>query len=100
MIRRPPRSTLFPYTTLFRSLSLNSVYRFDSPGHYKVHVVTHRVGAGDLRNRQPLGALTSNEVEFNVETMSDAEDAARAAILEEQIRQAGDRRQEIGRAHV
>src|SRR5438552_2506850 len=74
-------------------LSLDSVYRFDSPGHYKVHVVTHRVGAGDLRNRQPLGALTSNEVEFNVETMSDAEDAARAAILEEQIRQAGDRRQ-------
>src|SRR5256885_7477032 len=24
MIRRPPRSTLFPYTTLFRSLSLTS----------------------------------------------------------------------------
>src|SRR2546422_7456470 len=24
MIRRPPRSTLFPYTTLFRSLSLAS----------------------------------------------------------------------------
>src|SRR2546430_13608704 len=23
MIRRPPRSTLFPYTTLFRSLSMN-----------------------------------------------------------------------------
>src|SRR2546426_6249539 len=28
MIRRPPRSTLFPYTTLFRSLGMpnNSVY--------------------------------------------------------------------------
>src|SRR2546426_11000480 len=25
MIRRPPRSTLFPYTTLFRSLSLGTV---------------------------------------------------------------------------
>src|SRR5438552_7200796 len=25
MIRRPPRSTLFPYTTLFRSLSSNRV---------------------------------------------------------------------------
>src|SRR3989442_8808022 len=24
MIRRPPRSTLFPYTTLFRSLALDS----------------------------------------------------------------------------
>src|SRR2546430_12402799 len=28
MIRRPPRSTLFPYTTLFRSL-LNSVFAFN-----------------------------------------------------------------------
>src|SRR5438046_8487937 len=25
MLRRPPRSTLFPYTTLFRSLSWNSI---------------------------------------------------------------------------
>src|SRR5256885_9270172 len=25
MIRRPPRSTLFPYTTLFRSLALHSI---------------------------------------------------------------------------
>src|SRR5258705_6118234 len=28
MIRRPPRSTLFPYTTLFRS---GSMYLYDSP---------------------------------------------------------------------
>src|SRR5688572_33162784 len=27
MIRRPPRSTLFPYTTLFRSWALVSVWR-------------------------------------------------------------------------
>src|SRR3712207_5387387 len=26
MIRRPPRSTLFPYTTLFRSLGLRALY--------------------------------------------------------------------------
>src|SRR2546429_5349062 len=26
MIRRPPRSTLFPYTTLFRSVALNAAY--------------------------------------------------------------------------
>src|SRR3712207_8154949 len=30
MIRRPPRSTLFPYTTLFRSLRLNIVIVFPS----------------------------------------------------------------------
>src|SRR5438876_10640477 len=35
MIRRPPRSTLFPYTTLFRSLSLQG------------HRNWRRVGAGD-----------------------------------------------------
>src|SRR3712207_9072565 len=29
MIRRPPRSTLFPYTTLFRSLELRNHRRHD-----------------------------------------------------------------------
>src|SRR5256885_3642955 len=29
MIRRPPRSTLFPYTTLFRSGNKLSLYRLD-----------------------------------------------------------------------
>src|SRR5438876_10400223 len=29
MLRRPPRSTLFPYTTLFRSLVIGKIDRFD-----------------------------------------------------------------------
>src|SRR5256885_3196390 len=32
MIRRPPRSTLFPYTTLFRSLSRNTTV-YPADGH-------------------------------------------------------------------
>src|SRR5687768_17637665 len=36
MIRRPPRSTLFPYTTLFRSRSENA------PGHPAVGVESGR----------------------------------------------------------
>src|SRR5258708_11996494 len=32
MIRRPPRSTLFPYTTLFRSRDLDRVARRDGEG--------------------------------------------------------------------
>src|SRR2546427_6427205 len=34
MIRRPPRSTLFPYTTLFRSVHLEAAQRVapDDPG--------------------------------------------------------------------
>src|SRR3989442_5549044 len=31
MIRRPPRSTLFPYTTLFRSLVERGQVRLDEP---------------------------------------------------------------------
>src|SRR5262245_65909773 len=32
MIRRPPRSTLFPYTTLFRSRGLRAGDQVDIPG--------------------------------------------------------------------
>src|SRR2546430_12402993 len=40
MIRRPPRSTLFPYTTLFRSARLPGVYEdlFTCP----IHVADHQ----------------------------------------------------------
>src|SRR5690348_17795873 len=31
MIRRPPRSTLFPYTTLFRSMSMRTARLFSTP---------------------------------------------------------------------
>src|SRR5687768_17785247 len=33
MIRRPPRSTLFPYTTLFRSESRPRLHRREAPQH-------------------------------------------------------------------
>src|SRR5207253_10337165 len=41
MIRRPPRSTLFPYTTLFRSLDA----RGGSPGPGGRRIRAHRCGA-------------------------------------------------------
>src|SRR3712207_7130475 len=34
MIRRPPRSTLFPYTTLFRSSSAEPAGRIGRPGRH------------------------------------------------------------------
>src|SRR2546425_3584815 len=44
MIRRPPRSTLFPYTTLFRSprRPVYAVYVLDPVDRRLVHVVTLR----------------------------------------------------------
>src|SRR5260370_2116030 len=54
MIRRPPRSTLFPYTTLFRSLSiggqlsLSAAPRFlpSTAGSRPAHTGTRHRGAG------------------------------------------------------
>src|SRR5258705_14007638 len=54
MIRRPPRSTLFPYTTLFRSL-LEAV-----PRHGGLGVVTRgRRGCEVLRSEEHTSELQS-----------------------------------------
>src|SRR2546422_11184611 len=44
MIRRPPRSTLFPYTTLFRSLALESAAELAASGIFKL--TSHQLFAG------------------------------------------------------
>src|SRR5690349_22888138 len=53
MIRRPPRSTLFPYTTLFRSLRTEPDRRGREP---HLRVVLHTAVA-DRRDREPGRAL-------------------------------------------
>src|SRR2546422_6446612 len=48
MIRRPPRSTLFPYTTLFRSRTPRAVFRgLDEGKAFERHAVLDDGGAGD-----------------------------------------------------
>src|SRR3712207_9165572 len=44
MIRRPPRSTLFPYTTLFRSVGVVLASAFSSIVVYAIELVPGRVG--------------------------------------------------------
>src|SRR5438034_9068915 len=41
MIRRPPRSTLFPYTTLFRSLRAEPAARLDGVVAAEIHRLAH-----------------------------------------------------------
>src|SRR2546430_11293117 len=61
MIRRPPRSTLFPYTTLFRSL-LGTLDRARQLTRHRLHPLVHlrhrehqvllRIGAPPPRDEQ------------------------------------------------
>src|SRR2546422_9912531 len=63
MIRRPPRSTLFPYTTLFRSLSRVGAERCSATGQEEAraslvvvqqHEGDRRRAAAVARERPPL----------------------------------------------
>src|SRR3712207_6997314 len=62
MIRRPPRSTLFPYTTLFRSLPLEVA---QTGGERHLPLVLLLVPVGDRRRlldgAQPVGGAGLEE---------------------------------------
>src|SRR3712207_7004642 len=53
MIRRPPRSTLFPYTTLFRSILAAEGLDRDSPIHDSAWLAAH-VQTRRLQGFKPL----------------------------------------------
>src|SRR3989475_2879803 len=70
MIRRPPRSTLFPYTTLFRSAAADLILFCEEPGDVGR-------GAGDDAARPQFLAQCSGPV-VTVETKVDLAGSARA----------------------
>src|SRR5438034_5952227 len=56
MLRRPPRSTLFPYTTLFRStIALAHVPRPDAPGRAQLGDLLEEVVVDVPEEREPGG---------------------------------------------
>src|SRR2546422_7559571 len=58
MIRRPPRSTLFPYTTLFRSASRNVLVNAVAPGYIDTELT--RAITGDAREDRKSTRLNSS----------------------------------------
>src|SRR5256886_15187428 len=57
MIRRPPRSTLFPYTTLFRSLVVgDTLYVTSSFGPKHIFAVDARTGELRWRHDREIAA--------------------------------------------
>src|SRR3712207_7615020 len=69
MIRRPPRSTLFPYTTLFRSGRLGGGQVRELPGHVLLgpHLVSPDLVAHDGRvvERRPVEHLDRKSTRLN-----------------------------------
>src|SRR2546422_1547520 len=61
MIRRPPRSTLFPYTTLFRSELHELDYWLSSGAIHHVHVmkVAHHGSPNGTRSEEHTSELQS-----------------------------------------
>src|SRR3712207_7163829 len=58
MIRRPPRSTLFPYTTLFRSPWLYRIARNRSLNHLRKHTA---IGVDSMDVHMGNGGQTTAE---------------------------------------
>src|SRR5690242_21065835 len=59
MIRRPPRSTLFPYTTLFRSVELSKRSLTDAnPVYQNLQEDLLRTSADAESNAEPVGILS------------------------------------------
>src|SRR3712207_9112511 len=89
MIRRPPRSTLFPYTTLFRSLEVHLV---DLDAHLESHVLLRvevprarvaddlAVGRLDEERALPEGLRQGLEAERGEEALAVADELPRVGV--------------------
>src|SRR3989442_15294109 len=102
MIRRPPRSTLFPYTTLFRSRSnrdgdrnMARVAGVDLPREKRGEIaVTYIYGIG---KPTAISILKKANVDGNkrVKAWTDEETARVREIIERELKVEGDLRREI-----
>src|SRR2546426_5485608 len=67
MIRRPPRSTLFPYTTLFRSLVHDVLYRQLEARLTGAHTAKQHLGepVGEVRALEGWDAIDRKSTRLN-----------------------------------
>src|SRR5437764_11841639 len=59
MLRRPPLSTLFPYTTLFRSLHLGARFRHDDEGLLRIRAQPLADRQASVRSEEHTSELQS-----------------------------------------
>src|SRR3712207_7796689 len=69
MIRRPPRSTLFPYTTLFRSCVARIVVKLE--GMNPAASVKDRIGASMIQTAEEAGLINPEKTTIVEPTSGD-----------------------------
>src|SRR2546430_11214689 len=84
MIRRPPRSTLFPYTTLFRSSGPARDARYCAPALRGPHHSTSSLGYRIARNSE--GLLWSRSEEHTSELQSQSNLVCRLLLEKKKTR--------------
>src|SRR3712207_3588495 len=76
MIRRPPRSTLFPYTTLFRSVALANLDIFEREGlnqHVRDNAPAFRATLEKLLDLPIVGDVRGEGFFYGIELVKDKE---------------------------
>src|SRR3712207_9140471 len=76
MIRRPPRSTLFPYTTLFRSLvyladSAKGIFVFDNCGAFKRKIEAKNWAEVEVRESKLVRLGNGEIIVYNPSTFTE-----------------------------
>src|SRR5256886_16134066 len=65
MIRRPPRSTLFPYTTLFRSFA-GKAHPADEPGKYVLREIRQLMMSQELDRKSTRLNSSHSQISYAV----------------------------------
>ena len=89
MIRRPPRSTLFPYTTLFRSIE--KAWKLFK--HEFIRFYTFKIWGGDIVNQATADSDSLKKLDFQF--LNAIRDVERDMLTGKNTLL-----REIGRAHV
>src|SRR5438034_3751789 len=96
MIRRPPRSTLFPYTTLFRSERLEATLQTMTKLH---RVRGHFINWYDTKTLRPLEPIYVRSEEHTSELQSHSDLVCRL-LLEKKKKKQHKTPQEIYKTHT